>query len=219
MVDRAGRGWVHTGAEWVSYDPTAIETTRIETDEGTTLIATLREDGRASVPTLDQLRETAGPLRPVVPVTLEEAEAITRALRDLGHLAIGCLLRAIANVYTPHADDPRFAARSLVAGRPGSWESADLISLIPLALQARDVTRYATPASDRLAVILEAWCHSENRYVEVAETLAWIVAVVADEYKAAGWDEMTDQFVRDAGDEYPVYKLLFSTSQWWDPDR
>jgi hypothetical protein len=198
--------------------------------------------------TLPQLAAGRGGWRPVVPATDEEEAAIEGALRGAGRKAVASVCAALEVLFdevrqahgglTRAHDSYEAATRTLVAGRPGSWESAVLIELVlagngfnlvrPKGRGYHDVDRMRAngpvprvdkPARDALAVVFRAWACSPDRYVEVAETLASIVSRHADrEHGADGWKRCADQWLQpDAAirseDFSPCYRLLYSQSE------
>jgi len=151
--------------------------------------------------TLDELTETRGPLREVVPRSEASAAEAEAALKVAGRLAAGSLLVALARVALRISARPgQPATGSLLAGREGSWETADMNSLIwNLGIDlADDPGRFHADAVERLAAVVEGWIGGET-YNEVAETLSGIFADVADDL--GGWPAVADDPLQPGGRE------------------
>jgi hypothetical protein len=179
--------------------------------------------------TLEQLRATRGPVRPVEPITDEDERELQRLLRQAGRKAVATLAAALESVFhqireergglAAH-DSYDFAKRTLMAGRDGSWESELLIELVMfgnglnLGKSTRggdsdDVAarRAAGPGKridavvrERLARVLYRWVTNPGRYVEVAETLAVVVSGYCDATGGPeGWAVVADQWLQPGG--------------------
>lgn len=237
VVDRLNQGWIRQSDDsYHGYDPTA--TARI-----------------LEARPLTDIEREFGPVRPVQGVPVADRDELRAAMGTAGRKAVGSLASALelinheARVRGADPDgDPRslqsgyrFSARTLVAGRPGSWESEYLQSVVhfgsSLNLHPRpkgggspDEMRATGPnrrrvdveARDRMAEVLRRWTDSPDGYVEVAENLAAIVSGYADEtYGADGWAKIADQWLQPGGlareDIATCYGLLYSTSSYFNP--
>lgn len=134
-----------------------------------------------------------------------------------------------------------YAQRALIAGRPGSWESNVIMEVVwfgnelnlhphkqSLSVEHMRSTgpnpkRVDLEARDAIADVLRSWTNSPDRYVEVAENLAGLVSIFADEHHGEdGWKKIADQWLQpDArlrSDGFgPCYTLLYSVSAHFDP--
>lgn len=134
-----------------------------------------------------------------------------------------------------------YAKRTLTAGRPGSWEADAIMEVVyfgnELNLHPRtrgagaDEMRQTGPnpkrvhldARDRVAEVLRTCVTSKDRYTEVPETLAGLVAEYADErHGADGWRAIADQWIQpsslDKENFVGTYRLLYSVSAHFDPN-
>ncbi|MGW4639634.1 hypothetical protein ACWEN6_13955 [Sphaerisporangium sp. NPDC004334] len=150
--------------------------------------------------TLAQLREQRGPIREVVAPPSEDCDALRQALTGAGRKAMGTVLVALYQIgmecieRTPNRSD-----HLLVAGRPGSWESATVGRVQWLG---GDITagRVDQAALEVCVATLRRWLLDGPGVVEVAETLASILGEVTDDL--GGWEKMADQWlVRHEGAE------------------
>jgi hypothetical protein len=177
------------------------------------------------MPSLGALGDERGPLRPVLPVTDADREAIDAQLRACGRKAVTTLAAALAATYDAirgqlrdrHGDA---AQRLLMAGREGSWESESLISFTWFGKGIK-AGRVDLAAMDALAAIFTRWVTGPDRYTEVAETLASLVSGYADrEHGADGWKRVADQWLQPGGlaqaDFSAAYRWLYSQSQYFD---
>jgi len=163
-----------------------------------------------------ELIETRGPLREVVPPSETSTAEAEAALKVAGHLAAGSLLVALARVALRISARPgRLATGTLLAGREGSWETADMNSLIwNLGIDLADEgSRYHEGAVERLTAVIDGWIGGET-YTEVAATLAGIFADVTDEL--GGWPAVTDAPLRRASNVESLRGWLTSTSASYD---
>ncbi|ELB87122.1 hypothetical protein Rwratislav_41350 [Rhodococcus wratislaviensis IFP 2016] len=226
VVDRDNQGWFSTSdtsGNWV-YSP-----------------------GWSS-PTCDYetLQATRSPLRPVLPVTSEDEHRIAELLASSGRQAIATLAAALEVVHyrarrergwlDRPAESADYAKATLIAGRPGSWESSLLIDVIlfgnglNLPTEGLDVEqrraagpnrRVSTPNRDQLAEVFQRWVSDPQRYTEVAETLASIVSDFCDSHHGAdGWRAVADQWLQPTSldrDGFTVtYRLFYSRSQFYN---
>lgn len=129
-----------------------------------------------------------------------------------------------------------YAYATLTAGRPGSWESELLPTLVRFGndLNLADApagdlaqrrargphTRVDATVRDELAAVLERWVTAPEQYIEVAENLASLVSRTADEqYGADGWGRIADQWLDPTAPVHnteaePLYRLLYSRSAY-----
>lgn len=135
----------------------------------------------------------------------------------------------------PGSGDYYYAQRSLTAGRPGSWEAQAILAVVmfgnelnlyPRRAHASAAEMRATGPNpkrvnvevrDRIADILRRWTTSPTLYVEVPESLAWLIGEYADErYGPDGWKHIADQWIQPgslAQENFEgCYRLLYSTS-------
>ncbi len=169
VVDWFGRGWLTCHEPATTYPP-------VEGDWPLARIVAER-----------------GPVRPVVAASRASTELMEAALARAGCRAVASFLVALDRVARAcvalHGNDDL-----LVAGRPGSWESAVLRQLAyEVAPRVRESV--ADPAA--VAVVrnvLEGWIFGEGAYVEVAETVAGVFGgVIAGR---GGWDQVTQRWLR-----------------------
>jgi hypothetical protein len=148
------------------------------------------------------LEADRGPLRPVLPVTDNDQQALQTALRAAGRLAVGSLMVAVYRVARNLIDQARergdwpTLASLLVAGREGSWES-EALRLLAWELGSRltdKPRRYDTAAVDQITRIITGWITDPDRFTEVAETLAHQIGTLADQ--AGGWPAIADRYLR-----------------------
>lgn len=222
LVDRLNNGWLHTGGGSYQADTYRPHNSPI-----------LRPK-KMQLPELDVQN---GPLRPVLPLLADDAELLREAFRRCGRKTVTTVAAALEEVFhrlrnamgglgnaTGSYD---YAARTMIAGRSGSWESAVLIDVILFGniLNQRavdnwvDSRRAASPSSrvhhearDVMAGIFRRWVTDEHRYTEVAETLAFLVShhadstayggegvrVADDPESLAGWKTVADQHLQPA---------------------
>ncbi|MBD8056441.1 hypothetical protein ICV35_22575 [Rhodococcus ruber] len=187
-----------------------------------------------------------GPVRPVVPVPDQDAAAIGELLVRAGRKAVATVAAALELVHhrlresrgglEQGTGSNAYAYATLTAGRPGSWESELLPTLVRFGndlnlaeAPAGDLaqrrargphTRVDATVRDELAAVLERWVTAPEQYIEVAENLASLVSRTADEqYGADGWGRIADQWldptapVHNAEAE-PLYRLLYSRSAY-----
>lgn len=148
--------------------------------------------------TLEQIDESRGPWRPVVPVSEGDAQAVRAALRQAKRKAAASVLVALFQLVDRYAKaaydktDPH--AHKLQAGREGSRETH---SMRVLAWEvgcdlAEKPKRYNETTVAELVRVIEIWVTGPDHYVEVAETLARLFGQVADE--VGGWGKIADRW-------------------------
>ncbi|WP_018807350.1 hypothetical protein [Salinispora arenicola] len=192
---------------------------------------------------LEQLRAEYT-LRPVLPVTEQDVQTLRDAFTHAGRKTVTSLAAALELVFHDlresrgglHAPDSyRYADQTMIAGRPGSWESAVLkkvmlfgngLNLVrlkgnPTVEQMRAAgphTRVDRQTRQTLAEVIHRWVTDPRRYTEVAETLAAVVSHYADEhYGADGWAKIADQWLQPGSlathDFLACYQLLYDRSE------
>lgn len=198
---------------------------------------------------LAEIERHFGPCRPVLAVTQADEDELQAAFGLAGRKLITSLASAIELVHHeafgryPEGSLPwnavHYARRTLIAGRPGSWESMALLDIVhfgnELNLYPRkdelppDARRQTGPnpkrvhvdARDQMAAVLRRWTGDPDRYTEVAETLAWEVSHYADQaHGADGWAKIADQWLQPASMAKAAfrncYRLLYSQSEHFD---
>lgn len=225
LVDRDNQGWLATRSGYVP-DPAS-------------------EDLERRVWTLEDIGQSRGPWRPVLPVTDEDESVMTAAFARCGRKAVATLAAAIEQVFhkvrqaagglNNPAASSEHARRTLLAGRAGSWESHVLIEVmlfgngLNLAGNRRlpvDERRTLGPARrvdreqrDVMAGVIGRWVADPDRYTEVAETLAGLVSSYADR-QPEGWRAVADQWLQPEAlsvtDFRACYRLLYSQSEHFD---
>ncbi|MFE6127794.1 hypothetical protein ACFQ6Q_05905 [Streptomyces sp. NPDC056437] len=152
---------------------------------------------------IERLDDMRGPLRPVVQVREEDAEAVRTALRRAGRKAAASLLVAVHRLAEQYEQaalagrDP-FASK-LYAGHEGSWPAQCLEFLAgevggDLAQRPRRCHRAAVAELGR---IIHSWVTGAHDYVEVPATLAALFTEVAEQ--RGGWSGMADQWLQPEG--------------------
>ncbi|RJQ74211.1 hypothetical protein D5S17_23365 [Pseudonocardiaceae bacterium YIM PH 21723] len=235
IADQLNQGWLTQGdGTYHGFDPSAISEKKLL-------------DARP----LSEIERDFGPWRPVVPMPDSDQDALYTAFALAGRKTVTSVASALDQVFhevrrrfvAEHGEegfeDYGYAVRTLTAGRPGSWEAASLIDLVPfgneLNLHPRkadssasemretgpNLKRVHLEARDAIAAVLRQWTSSGDFYVEVAETLASVVSRYADEkYGADGWKAIADQWLQPGGlakeNFHYCYKLLYSTSEYMD---
>lgn len=178
--------------------------------------------------TLDQLRATRGPLRPVEPITDQDIHTLEDLFGAAGSATITTLASALEEVFHQLRESQRgnfdgfdYARRTVLAGREGSWESQALIDVILFGnalnlapakrghLDASDIearraagpsTRVNKPVRDNLAAMFTRWVTDPDRYTEVAETLAAVISNYVDtRHGPDGWARIADQWLQPGG--------------------
>ncbi|WP_052428604.1 hypothetical protein [Actinopolyspora erythraea] len=233
VVDRENQAWLRVSGQ----------------DGGSYMAETSRELGTLSEFALEEAR---GPLRPVVPVPEGDVERLWDVFDRAGVKSVATLASALETVFQQHRDHKggmsnpsesfEYAQRSMIAGRPGSWESEVLLRVILFGnglnlakpsseLPERDVEarRRAGPRArvhragqQDLVTLVRRWTSNPGQYVEVAETVATVVATYADRrYGADGWRQIADQWLRPGAlareDFQNCYRLFYGSSRFFDP--
>lgn len=114
-----------------------------------------------------------GTVRPVEPPHPAEAELIRVALYDAGDRAVTTLAWALGRCASASG------LPSMVAGRSGSWEAQSLVAFAQWGLRV-DPSRAHPRAAGVILRQLLRWLDDEQRYVELAATLAGLFAEVAN---------------------------------------
>lgn len=175
-----------------------------------------------------QLDREYGPLRPVVPASIEDVDQLRAAWGRVGRQAVYTTAVAVQVAFellrSGHGglaapDSYDLARRQLVAGRPGSWESARLFD-IQLWADPGKVKRYNAAAADEVASVIVGWVSNPDRYVEVAENLSTLFSEFTDE--AGGWTTVADQWLQRGGLDregmFLTYSLFYACGREFDPD-
>lgn len=195
------------------------------------------------------LVEAHGPVRPVVALNDEDARHLSKLFLQIGRKAVTTLAAALELVHhrlrgrrgglESWGESSKYARTTLIAGRPGSWESALLHQVVlfgnglNLADEpAGDVEqkrlngpsrRVDKTARDAIAAIIERWVTDPAGYTEVAENLAGLVSHFADDhYGPDGWKKIADQWLdpaatlRNNETEF-LYQLFYSRSAHYEP--
>lgn len=190
VVDRFGRGWL-TCHERASTFPDV---------EGEW--------------TLERIIAERGPVREVVGPTRGDVDELERALACAKRRAAASVLYALHQVaralHELHGHD-----ELLVAGRPGSWESALLPSLAYEVGSRISAGRVDMAATAIVIGTLNLWTTERDTYTEVAENLAAVFGQVVD--GRGGWGEVADRWLLESPHDEKVRNLLTSTSRWYSP--
>jgi hypothetical protein len=141
--------------------------------------------------TYEQIVAEAGPVRHIDVPADGDSEAIRQALRQAGPKAAATLAAALHAAATA-CEQATGRPEDLVAGRPGSTESAIVLGIALDAGPQVPTASVDAAALEVLAGILARWVTGET-VVEVAETLAWMLGPVVDE---RGWLGLTDPWAR-----------------------
>lgn len=233
VVDTFNQGWHPTGGK--DEEPVYETFTGLHGE---------RMPGR----TWNELMATRAPLRPVENVTDEDVATLRALFAEAGRKTITTLATALESVHhqvrelhggldEAHASYG-WAQRTLVAGRPGSWESAALLDVIMFGNELNlakpgkgqhaydvDARRKAGPskrvdagARQAMAAILWRWVTDPDRYTEVAETLASVVSGYCDDTAGPdGWRQVADQWLQPdslARESFSTcYRLFYSVSE------
>lgn len=148
VVDAGNQGW-HGGPD---------------NDWGTRYTAAFGLDRGLEDRTWEQLQSTRGPLRPVLPVTDEDADELTGLFDVAGRKTITTVAAALEQVFHQVREQRKtrarsdsvhesfeYARRTLLAGREGSWESQALFDVVLFGNGLN-----LAPASKRIASSIEA---------------------------------------------------------------
>lgn len=141
-----------------------------------------------------------GPVQEVVPAPEKDVEELKYLLANQRQAAVTTLLSALGWLRAKCVAADGHPYR-LTAGRPGSWESADLLEIAKAAPVTPDETLDHPEAEVRR--ILSKWVFGDaptDGVVEVAENLAALFGQVVD--GRGGWDEVVDEelYNSDLGD-------------------
>jgi hypothetical protein len=175
-----------------------------------------------------ELEAQHGPVRPVVPPATSDTEELREALAGAGVKAAASVLVALYRtaVKFSRASSPGgLEGGSLRAGREGSWESAVLYSLAWTLGGDLDEKpkRFDEECVRPVINVLERWTLNPERYVEVAENLAFSFGQVADEL--GGWSKVADRYLQpgtrvghdpDTIEAVRGYLMSQSSTRWVD---
>lgn len=144
--------------------------------------------------TYTELLQVRSPLRPVEPVTDEDEGLAVATLIAAGPKAAGSLMVALYQLFARYSNTNH--GRVLLAGREGSWESAGLPALAweVGSRIAEKPARFDEHAVEVLTLMIDGWVSNPARYVEVAETLAYLFSQAAD--RLGGWDRAADRWLQ-----------------------
>lgn len=200
LVDGHGNGWMCTPPD-----------TEQERQLGEPFL--YRRGFGGDVCTLTQLGEQTGGWRPVVGMPAADRAQLVEVLTKAGKKAAATL--AVALYETAKAAKSwgdGHAYELLVAGRPGSWESADVHRLAWETGSDIKLSRVDMWAGQTCEEIITRWITGPGVYVEVAENLASVFGDVVD--ACGGWDQTSDQWLRPR-ESYRNY--LTSLSEHYGP--
>lgn len=252
VVDSNNRGWLRTGDDlWRCFDSSTTTARPAAVDVGFGTVQPAPRPLMLSERPLSEVEREFGPVRPVLPLTAADADEIRAALELAGRKAVASVASAVEQVHsearrdidppgTFTSESSAYAKRTLVAGRPGSWEAEALLELVFFGNSLNlypyksggdvDKMRETGPnpkrvhleARDRIAAVLRRWVESPDRYTEVPENLAALVSGFADTtYGADGWRQIADQWLQpkslDQQGFSDCYGLLYSQSAHFDP--
>jgi hypothetical protein len=176
-----------------------------------------------------ELVERHGPLRPVVPLSKADVDALGAAFERAGRKAAYSVAVAVLRTIERCRDDAggmdrpdeshESSLRQIRAGRPRSWEAHRLTEMASWS-DVEMTSRYDEPATQAIHEILYRWVTDPDGYVEVAENLAAITSRWADEH--GGWQAFADQWLQpgalDKEGVFLTYSLLYSLSEHFDYD-
>ncbi|MFF2088634.1 hypothetical protein ACFVVM_33025 [Nocardia sp. NPDC058176] len=234
IVDARNVGWIVQGGtdQYRSFDPSVAG------------------EPEMSTATLAEITAAHGPVRPVVVRPTDDSDALRAAFDGAGRKTITSIASAVEvvhfearNRFGPWDSDvsatAAYAERTLIAGRPGSWESARLsdlwlfgselnlwrrdnrASLAEMRASGPNPKRVDVVARDRIAEVLRRWTGDPECYVEVAENLSGIVSGYADDrYGDQGWKHIADQWLQPdarlpSAAAESLYRLLYSKSAYF----
>ncbi|WP_111415710.1 hypothetical protein [Streptomyces sp. AC1-42T] len=171
LVDAHGASWYLNSGETNAYGTRALHYSETRTYE--------------------QIVTEAGPVRHIDVPADGDSDAIRQALRQAGPKALATLTTAL-HVAATACEHATGRPEDLVAGRPGSTESAIVLGLALDAGPEVPAASVDTAALEAVAEVLTRWVTGET-VVELAENLAWTVGPVVDEL---GWLGITDPWAR-----------------------
>ncbi|WP_098894193.1 hypothetical protein [Streptomyces sp. t99] len=171
LVDAHGASWYLTTGQTNAYGTRALHYSETRTYE--------------------QIVEEAGPVRHIDVPADGDTESIRKALRQAGPKALATLTAALHAAATA-CEHATGRPEDLVAGRPGSTESAFALRMTRDAGPEVPAASVDATALEVVAGILTRWVTGET-VVELAENLAWTVGPLVDEL---GWQGITDPWAR-----------------------
>lgn len=192
VVDRNQRGWLTCNPQPSTYPEL---------------------DGPAPE-TYAQLAADRGPLRPVLAMTRVDCDRLHRALAEAEITAAATLISALGVLADECRERDGHTGR-LVAGRPGSWESELLPRLGGHFARRISADRVDTQALAVVTEVVRGWIFRDDRYTEVAESLAEMFGMVVD--GRGGWERVADRRIRTGPDAEQVRNYLTSGSGWYHP--
>lgn len=221
IVDRLNRGWLTRGdGKYECFDPTRQR----------------RDDYFIRDKPMEEIEADAGPIRTVVSAPAEDRTELVSAFEACGRKLITSLTSALEQVFHEARGRARrdgdelgagaweYAKRTLVAGRPGSWEAESLLGVVMFGNELNlhphkerltvehmrstgpNRKRVDVEQRDRMADVLRRWTDGEHTYVEVPETLAGLVSDFADSNYDAEFEAYAEM-LRNSGDEEWVRSL------------
>lgn len=186
-------------------------------------------DMHATYLPLDRVRDEHGPVRPVLPITAGDRQALVELLASAKRKAVYTVAVAVYRTLNALREDHggmtrpyeshEMSERQLRAGRPGSWEAHRLTDMAMWVGHGKP-SRIDQAAAAGIQAILYRWTTDPERFTEVAETLASVVSEYADTTER-GWAGVADQWLQpgalDHEGVYVCYSLLYSLSEHFDP--
>lgn len=221
FVDRFGRGWLTRPAHPGDVNPPCA------------VFPALDEEAIGEqVWPYTRVAAERGPLRPVDIPPDDDLDRLAALLACARTKAVGTLLLAL-HMLREKCEKADTHPLRLVAGRPGSWESADLLTLTRVCVPAAEVEHHVAsfeqprpggPVLDQpggvveeVYKVLHRWLFDPATHVELAETLAQLVGKVVD--GRGGWDQVTTAQLRSTQWGALAEKLLRSRSRYYPQHR
>jgi hypothetical protein len=225
VVDGQNHGWLNVQGtdRYHGFDPSATATT----------------DRFLSDRPLAEIEREFGKTRPVVLPSAADKDELRAAFAAAGGKLVASLASALEQVHAEArergGDSWGYAQRTMSAGRPGSWESEALTSIVVFGnglnlwpydetgAKAVEEMRATGPdpecvdiaARDRMAAVLRRWVASDDSYVEVAENLADLVSRFADDtHGAGGWKKIAAPGTLSTDDNNVSRRLLYSLTEY-----